>query len=91
MGVNARVPEPAALEALKTADIIIGCVDNLHARADLQEVAWRYLIPCHIDVGANIRALKGGRRKRPASRSAGNVYVFIPGGFCAWCCGLGHF
>ncbi len=84
--VNARVPEPAALEALKTADVIVGCVDNLHARADLQEVAWRYLIP-YIDVGANIRALNGDA-DAPRVSIGGNVFVLIPGGFCAWCCGF---
>lgn len=86
VGVDARVPEPLALEALKSADVIVGCVDNLHARADLQEIAWRYLIP-YIDVGVNIRALKGPA-EAPRVVIGGNVYVFIPGGFCAWCCGF---
>lgn len=41
--VNALVPKQAATEALKRADIIVGCVNNLNARADLQEIAWRVL------------------------------------------------
>ncbi|MBZ5514743.1 MAG: hypothetical protein LAN62_07845 [Acidobacteriia bacterium] len=35
--VDALVPEKAAIDVLKRADIIVGCVNNLNARADLQE------------------------------------------------------
>jgi hypothetical protein len=48
---------PAVLGILKTAAVIVGCVDNLHARADLQELSWRLLIP-YVDIGVNIRAIK---------------------------------
>src|SRR3989442_10012390 len=50
-----RLPEPEALEALKTADVIVGCLDNLHARADLQELSWRFLFP-YVYPGADIPA-----------------------------------
>jgi hypothetical protein len=86
IGIQARVPEPVTLEALASANVIIGCGDNLHMRADLMEFAWRHAIP-YIDEGVSVRALKG---TADDSRVAigGNVHVFIPGGFCAWCCGF---
>jgi len=86
VGIKARVPAPATLDALKSADVIIGATDNVHGRADVMDIAWRNLVP-YIDVGANIRALE-----RPASEPrvaiGGNVHVFIPGGFCGWCTGF---
>lgn len=86
VGIQARVPDPRTLEVLTSADVIVGCVDNVHARADLMEIAWRNAVP-FVDVGVNIRGLE-----RPASEPrvaiGGNVYVFIPGGFCGWCCGF---
>jgi len=86
VGIGARVPEPQAMAALKSADVIVGCVDNLHARADIQEIAWRNIIP-YIDVGVSVRAL-GGAASAPRVAIGGNVFVFLPGGFCAWCCGF---
>lgn len=86
IGIEARVPAPSTVDALKAADLIIGCVDNLHARSDLMDIAWRYAIP-YVDVGANIRTLKG-TASEPRVTIGGNVFVFIPGGFCAWCCGF---
>jgi len=82
-----RLPEPEALEALKTADVIVGCLDNLHARADLQELSWRFLIP-YVDVGVNIRAIDYPEPDGPRVSIGGNVLTLIPGGFCMWCCGF---
>jgi hypothetical protein len=82
-----RLPEPDALEALKTADVIVGCLDNLHARADLQELSWRFLIP-YVDVGVNIRAINDPEPDGPRVSIGGNVLTLIPGGFCMWCCGF---
>ncbi len=86
VGINARVPEAKTIEALRSADVIVGCVDNLHARADILEIAWRSLVP-YIDIGVSIRPLKAPLRS-PRATIGGNVFVFIPGGFCAWCCGF---
>lgn len=85
--VAKRLPEPAVLEALKAADVIIGCLDNLHARADLQEHSWRFLIP-YVDVGVNIRAIEDQAPGAPRVSIGGNVLTLIPGGFCMWCCGF---
>ncbi len=85
--VNERVPGPKALAALTRGDVIVGCVDNLHARADLQELAWRFLIP-YVDVGVNIRAIEKPERHGPRVAIGGNVLTLIPGDFCMWCCGF---
>ena len=82
-----RVPGPKAIAALGRADVIVGCVDNLHARADLQELAWRLLIP-YVDVGVNIRAIDRAEPRGPRVAIGGNVLTLIPGGFCMWCCGF---
>lgn len=85
--INERIPGPMALAALKTADIIVGCLDNLHARADLQELSWRFLIP-YVDVGVNIRAIEDPDPDGPRVTIGGNVQTLIPGGFCMWCAGF---
>jgi molybdopterin/thiamine biosynthesis adenylyltransferase len=81
--VTANVPEEAAIAALKRADIIVSCVDSLHSRADIHELALRYLIP-HIDIGLLIRPIKEGG----GISIGGQVITAIPGRFCLWCCGL---
>lgn len=73
-----RVPGPKATAALGRADVIVGCVDNLHARADLQELAWRLLIP-YVDVGVNIRAVEKAEPSGPRVAIGGNVLTLIPG------------
>lgn len=88
VGVVARVPDPEAVAALVSADVIVGCVDNMHARAALQELAWRQVIP-YIDIGAAIRAVPDRARGSDARVTvAADVRVLIPGGFCMWCTGL---
>jgi len=74
------VPYQKAIDALKESDIIIGCVDSYHARADLQELAWRYMIP-YIDIGLRIRPLDLGN----GVTIGGQVMTAIPGSFCQWC------
>jgi ThiF family protein len=85
--VTERIPGPRALAALARADVIVGCVDNLHARKDLQDLAWRFLIP-YVDVGVNIRAIKEPEPQGPRVSIGGNVLTLIPGGFCMWCSGF---
>jgi molybdopterin/thiamine biosynthesis adenylyltransferase len=83
--VAARVPEKQALDALKCADVIVGCVNNLHARADIQEIAQRYVIP-YVDIGLTLTS--GGTHSTDGGRIrsiSGNVFTSIPGGPCLWC------
>lgn len=84
-GIKARVPESQAREALKRADIIIGCVNNLHARSDLNEIAWRYCIP-FVDIGLRLITDEHVLEDpRPLSGIHGNKFKAIPGGPCLWC------
>jgi hypothetical protein len=78
------LPDQRAIDALKEADIVIGCLDSLHARADLQNLAWRYLIP-YVDVGLLIVPSEEGNCD---ARIGGNVATFVPGASCAWCVGF---
>ena len=85
--VNALVPEKSAVEALKRADLIVGCVNNLNARADLQEIAWRYCIP-YVDIGLGLYPLDPNHDMSEIAAISGNVFTAIPGGPCLWCTGF---
>jgi hypothetical protein len=79
-GIEAKVPAAETIEAIRSADVVVGCVDSLHARADLQALAWRYVVPL-IDIGLSID--KGERLA-----IGGNVLTLLPGGFCMFCSGF---
>lgn len=74
------VPEQRTIDAIKASDIIVGCVDNFHAREELQALAWRYMIP-YVDIGLLIRPVE----ETGTISIGGHVATFIPGGFCKWC------
>jgi molybdopterin/thiamine biosynthesis adenylyltransferase len=80
-GVPFLLQEQPAIDAIKEADIIVGCLDTLHSRADLYEIAWRNLIP-YIDIGMLIQ---GNPKSKSEFSIGGNVHVFIPGEHCPWC------
>lgn len=86
LGVRARVPDQEALDAVKAADVVVGCVNNMHARADLMELCWRYCIP-YIDIGLRVSVTSPWASSDPAPISGvfGNAFVAIPGGACMWC------
>ncbi|MGA8578307.1 MAG: ThiF family adenylyltransferase [Bryobacteraceae bacterium] len=81
------MPEKQALDALKCVDIIVGCVNNLTARSDLQEVAWRYCIP-YVDVGLGLHPLDPNDERSEIGAISGNVFALVPGGPCLWCSGF---
>jgi hypothetical protein len=76
------IPDQRAIDAIKEVDVVVGCLDNLQARADLQELAWRYLIP-YVDVGVLITP----NQDKKEVLIGGNVTTLIPGEFCLWCTG----
>src|SRR5206468_2874819 len=80
--VPCPVPEQPAIDAVKRSDVIVGCLDNHHARAEVMALASRFMIP-YVDIGLLIRPVEGTKRVA----IGGDVAVFIPGGFCAWCIG----
>jgi hypothetical protein len=85
--IDSLVPDAQALAGLKRADIVIGSVNNLHARKDIQEVACRYCIP-YIDLGLGIFPLDPEDEFSEIATIGGNVFTYIPGGPCLWCAGI---
>jgi hypothetical protein len=79
-GVNQPIPTQSSIDALKEADIVVGCVDNYHARADIQELCSRFLIP-YVDIGLLIRPIDGGT----GVTIGGNIITTVPGRSCLWC------
>lgn len=89
-GIKASIPDPTALAAIKRADIVIGSVNNYHARADINEIAWRYCIP-YIDIGLRVAThAQEGQPDRMARQRGipGQRFTALPGGPCLWCAGF---
>ena len=78
-----NIPEQEAIDEVKRADIVIGCLDNLLARADTHELCQRYIIP-YIDIGLLIIPNKDGFGIQAIG---GNIFTVIPGGICMYCNG----
>lgn len=74
-----RFPSPEAIAALKTADIIVACVDRWDARENVNAFARRYLIPL-VDIGLAI--VSSGER---LVRADGQVAVALPDQPCLRC------
>jgi molybdopterin/thiamine biosynthesis adenylyltransferase len=81
--VPKALPAPEAVDAVKRGDIVVGCLDTLHARADLQELAWRFLVP-YIDIGLLIQPQSQGH----PFTIGGHIATLVPGEFCQWCIGM---
>jgi molybdopterin/thiamine biosynthesis adenylyltransferase len=81
IAVPHRFPTPESIAALRTADIIIGCVDGWDVRDDLNTFALEHRIP-YIDIGATIVPGDHG------PRVSGQIAVVLPGGPCLRCTGL---
>ena len=64
---------------MKECDVLVGCLDTLNARKELQTFAWRFLIP-YVDIGLIIKNVARG-----TMRISGQVYDLIPGCACLWC------
>ena len=67
------------LEALKTADEIVSCVDSFAVRAQLAEFGRRHLVPM-IDIGMGIETVAGTLRA-----ADGQMIVTVPSSACARC------
>jgi molybdopterin/thiamine biosynthesis adenylyltransferase len=75
--------DSTALDAAKSADVLLGCVDNHGARLTLNHLAVRYLIP-FLDAGTGARM---GADGRPA-QVGGQVQLVVPGRGCLECRGF---
>jgi molybdopterin-synthase adenylyltransferase len=80
LGIQERFPSDESVKQLKECDVIVGSVDTLNARQEIQVFAWRYLIP-YVDIGLTIQV---GNTK-VGTRINGQVYDLIPGAACLWC------
>ena len=77
--VASHVRHSAALEQLKSADIIFGCVDSDSGRLILNEFALAYMIP-YIDTGVGIDVADG-----VIAAAGGRVVVWTPQRPCLLC------
>lgn len=77
--VKGNVRSIAALEALKEADVIFGCVDTDSGRMILNEFALAYFTP-YIDCGVGIAVQDG-----TITEAGGRVVVWVPGKPCLLC------
>jgi molybdopterin/thiamine biosynthesis adenylyltransferase len=75
--VRGNLQSHESLEALKTVDLIVGCVDNDGARLIISELAAAYLIP-YLDLGVGIEQEGEGA-------IGGRAAFFLPGGPCLAC------
>jgi molybdopterin/thiamine biosynthesis adenylyltransferase len=77
--VPARFPSSEAIAALKSADVVVACVDRFAAREAINAFCRRYLIPL-VDIGMSIRS--SGERLATAD---GQIIVSLPGHPCMRC------
>lgn len=75
-------PSTRSHRALRTADVIVSCVDSAGARHEINKFSRRYLIPL-IDVGATIR-----RDSEKLDVVVGHTIRVLPDGACLECEGL---
>jgi len=77
-------PSEKTVEALRTCDVVVACVDKLQVRDDLNRFAKRFVIPM-VDIGIQIHA------DRPEVRGlniAGRVTKVLADGPCLRCQGI---
>jgi molybdopterin-synthase adenylyltransferase len=68
--------------ALRSCDVIFGCLDTLQDRSELEVCARRFLIP-YVDIGLGVLTVAG---ERP--RMGGQVVLSVPGSACFRCFGF---
>lgn len=77
--IPTNVRSTEALEALKEADVIFGCVDTDSGRMIVNELALAYLVP-YIDCGVGIEV-----QEDVITEAGGRVVVWRPGKPCLLC------
>jgi molybdopterin/thiamine biosynthesis adenylyltransferase/proteasome lid subunit RPN8/RPN11 len=63
-----RLPQDAVVDAVVTADVVLGCTDRQHSRLALSDLAFRYLLPS-LDCGVVLEGKDG--------RVTGQVAQFV--------------
>jgi ThiF family len=77
------IMDAGALNLVKGADILVGCVDSHGARMTLNQIAIRYLIPL-VDGGSGFKKAKSEGSLSPG----GQVQAVVPGIGCLECRGF---
>lgn len=77
--VKGRFPSSAAIQALKSADMVVACVDTFRAREAINLFCRRYMIPL-IDIGMSIQT-----HLERLVRADGQVIISMPGYPCMRC------
>lgn len=77
--IDHRSSHPDAIAAIAAADLVIACVDTFRAKAEINALCRRYLVPL-IDVGMTVTS--DGERLATA---VGQVVLTLPGGPCMRC------
>jgi len=75
-----KFPTAESAAALKTVDVLFGCVDSHGSRLLLNAFSVQYMLP-YIDLGVGINADESGT----ITESGGQYRVVMPGGFCLDC------
>lgn len=69
-------------EALRSCDVVVGCVDGFAERRDLEASARRHLIP-YLDIGLDVHQVGTA-----APEMAGQIILSMPGHPCMQCLGF---
>lgn len=69
----------ARSEALRSCDVVVGCVDGFAERREMEACARRHLIP-YVDIGLDVHQVEGS-----PPEMAGQVLLSMPGSPCMQC------
>lgn len=81
--IKKKIDSAEAVSALRNADIVFCCTDNLASRGVLNAFAYQYLVPV-VDMGVAVQLHKEGT----IHRVSGRVTVLLPDGACLRCLGI---
>jgi tRNA A37 threonylcarbamoyladenosine dehydratase len=82
VALRARLPQPEVIDAVVTADVVLGCTDKQHSRLALSDLAFRYLIPS-IDCGVVMEGKDGN-----VTGQVAQFVRFLAADPCALCRGM---
>jgi len=77
--IRERFPSPRAIQAMRSADVIVACVDTFHARESINAFSRRYMIPL-LDIGITIRS-----HGEHLATADGQLIASLPGRPCLRC------
>jgi molybdopterin-synthase adenylyltransferase len=78
--IRERFPSSATLDALKSVDVVVACVDRFDVRAQINSFCRRHHLPL-VDMGLNIETDEDGKLRR----AYGQVIAVLPDSACIQC------